>query len=456
MTPDFAIQCRNIGKRYQIYDKPQDRLKQSLWRGRKQYFREFWALHDVSIEIKRGESVGIVGRNGAGKSTLLQIICGTLAPTNGEVAVNGRVSALLELGSGFNYEFTGKENINISCALMGMTREETSARMEDILDFANIGEFIDQPIKTYSSGMVVRLAFAASICVDPDIFVVDEALAVGDVAFQRKCFMRLQEIKDKGATVIFVSHAPGIVVEFCDRAFLLDCGEQLLSGDPQIIVSKYQQLVYAAPDRQEALREEIRNLNTSQVPESICELDGNEESKCAEAQSPVKTDYYDPDLNAESTISYEHQGAQIENSRILTADGDQVNVLKRGVEYIYCYDVKFYQPATAVRFGMAIKTTSGFELGGSSTSTLKDAIKNIDAGSYVNVSFRFKALLSPGVYFINAGSTGIRDGNPCILHRIIDANVFRVEHENATPLAGIIDFCIKPTVKINSPNTNHE
>ncbi|HDL01846.1 MAG TPA: ABC transporter ATP-binding protein, partial [candidate division Zixibacteria bacterium] len=372
------------------------------------------------------------------------------------VTVNGRLSALLELGSGFNYEFTGRENVTISCALMGLTREETNARMEDILAFANIGEFIDQPIKTYSSGMVIRLAFAVSICVDPDIFIVDEALAVGDVAFQRKCFMRLQEIKEKGATILFVTHSPDIIVEFCDRAFLLEHGELLLSGDPQIIVSKYQQLVYAAPDRQESLREEIRNLNASLIPEPISEPDGNEEFKRVGTQPSVGVDYYDPDLIAESTISYEHQGAQIENSRILTTDGNQVNVLKRGVEYIYCYDVRFYQPATAVRFGMAIKTTSGFELGGSSTSTLRDAIKYVDAGSNVSVSFRFRALLSPGVYFINAGSTGIRDGEPCILHRIIDAIVFRIEYENAVPLAGIVDFGIKPTVKINSPTINHE
>ncbi|MDX8377458.1 MAG: ABC transporter ATP-binding protein, partial [Mariprofundales bacterium] len=209
---DIAIRVQNICKYYQIYSNPQDRLKQSLWRGRKQFYREFKALDDVSFEVKKGETVGIIGRNGSGKSTLLQIICGTLAPTSGDVEVNGRVAALLELGSGFNPEFTGRENVYMNATILGLSKKEIDARFDDIVAFADIGEFIEQPVKTYSSGMMMRLAFAVAINVKPDVLIIDEALSVGDVAFQRKCFGKIEEIRDAGATIMFVSHSEGSIV----------------------------------------------------------------------------------------------------------------------------------------------------------------------------------------------------------------------------------------------------
>ena len=213
MSFDFAIRTRNLGKCYQIYEKPVDRLKQSFWRWRKQFYREFWALKDVSLDIKKGETLGIVGSNGSGKSTLLQLICNILTPTIGEIEVKGKIAALLELGAGFNLEFTGRENININAAITGLTSEEIDACYDKIVKFADIGDFIDQPVKTYSSGMYVRLAFAIAINVSPDILLIDEALAVGDARFRQKCMAKIKEFCTKG-TVIFVSHDPDVAVTF--------------------------------------------------------------------------------------------------------------------------------------------------------------------------------------------------------------------------------------------------
>jgi len=236
---DIAIRVQNITKAYQIYDKPQERLKQSLWRVRKQFYREFKALDDVSFEVKKGETVGIIGRNGSGKSTLLQIICGTLAPTSGTVEVNGRVAALLELGAGFNPEFSGKENVYMNATILGLSKEEIDAKYEDIVTFADIGDFIDQPVKTYSSGMYVRLAFAVNIMVSPEIMIVDEALSVGDMSFQAKCMTALTRIQEAGSTVLFVSHDIGSIKSLCSRAVYLDHGNVVMFGNAADVAEYY-------------------------------------------------------------------------------------------------------------------------------------------------------------------------------------------------------------------------
>ncbi|MCP4664724.1 MAG: ABC transporter ATP-binding protein, partial [Deltaproteobacteria bacterium] len=265
-TDSVSISVRHLGKCYNIYKNPQDKLKEVLSFGRRTFHREFWALRHVSLDVKKGETVGIVGRNGSGKSTLLQIICGTLAPTTGSVRIQGRVAALLELGSGFNPEFTGRENVFMNAAVLGLSTEEIHERYQSILDFADIGDFVEQPVKTYSSGMQVRLAFAVAVNVDPDILVVDEALAVGDEIFRRKCFSRIHEMKERGATILFVSHSAGAVIELCDRAYLLDRGEAILNGVPKTVISKYHQLIYAPPAEQEGLRAEILMLNAANKP----------------------------------------------------------------------------------------------------------------------------------------------------------------------------------------------
>ena len=234
-----VIRVQNLSKCYQMYDRPQDRLKQSLWRGRKQFFREFWALKDVSFEVAKGESVGIIGRNGSGKSTLLQLIAGTLNPTSGSVEVTGRVAALLELGSGFNPDFSGRENVYMNGAILGLSHEEMVGRFDEIVAFAGIGDFIEQPVKTYSSGMVLRLAFAVSVCVEPDILIVDEALAVGDMAFQLKCMERLDQLTRSGTTLLFVSHDIATVKTFCQRAVYLVSGQVKAIGSASDMVELY-------------------------------------------------------------------------------------------------------------------------------------------------------------------------------------------------------------------------
>jgi lipopolysaccharide transport system ATP-binding protein len=243
MSFDFAIQAKNLGKCYQIYEQPLDRLKQSFWRSKRRFYREFWALRDVSFEIRKGETVGIIGSNGAGKSTLLQIICGTLNPSEGEVTINGRVAALLELGAGFNPEFTGRENVYMNAAIIGLSTAEIDSRYDEIAAFANIGSFIEQPVKTYSNGMYVRLAFAVAVNVSPDILVVDEALAVGDVRFQQKCMAKIRKFCQSG-TVIFVTHDTTAVTELCSRVIWIESGRVQMDGLPKFVVEKYLQFMY--------------------------------------------------------------------------------------------------------------------------------------------------------------------------------------------------------------------
>jgi ABC-type polysaccharide/polyol phosphate transport system ATPase subunit len=237
-----VISVRGVGKMYRIYERPQDRLKQMIWRGRRQYGREFWALYDVSLDVRRGETVGVIGRNGSGKSTLLQIIAGTLQPTVGEVAVRGRVAALLELGSGFNPEFSGRENVFLNGALLGIGREQMAERFDEIAAFADIGDFIEQPVKTYSSGMFARLAFAIGIHIEPDVFIVDEALSVGDVFFQSRCARKLDEYRQRGGTLLFVTHDTYTLERICQRSLVLHRGRHAFEGPTADAVNVYYQI----------------------------------------------------------------------------------------------------------------------------------------------------------------------------------------------------------------------
>src|SRR5437870_8937875 len=246
-SEEIAVRVSDLSKCYHIYDRPPDRLKQSVLpklqrlirKPPRQYYRAFWALKDVSFEVKKGESVGIIGRNGSGKSTLLQLICGTLSPTSGSVETNGRVAALLELGAGFNPEFTGRENVYMNGAVLGLSQEEIDARFDDIAAFADIGDFIDQPVTTYSSGMYVRLAFAVSINVQPEILLVDESLSVGDIYFQQRCMRKIRQMKQEGKTIVFVSHDMAAVKNLCDSALWLEHGEIRELGPPDDVVGQY-------------------------------------------------------------------------------------------------------------------------------------------------------------------------------------------------------------------------
>lgn len=243
MSSEIVIRVENLSKCYHIYDKPRDRLLQMLARGRKQYFREFWAIKDVSFEVRKGETVGIIGFNGAGKSTLLQMICGTLNPTSGSIQTSARIAALLELGAGFNPEFTGRENVFMNYALHGVSRQDTEKRFDEIADFAGIGDFIDQPVKTYSSGMFARLAFSAAVHVDPTLLIVDEALSVGDMAFQEKSISRMKQIREAGTSILFVTHSISAVRNFCDKALWLDQGQVRAFGESLSVCDGYQSAV---------------------------------------------------------------------------------------------------------------------------------------------------------------------------------------------------------------------
>ncbi len=449
---DIAIDVQNLSKCYLIYGRPQDRLKQSIYprlqqilgRPTKKYFNEFWALRDVSFSVKKGETVGIVGRNGSGKSTLLQIICGTLNATSGSVKTNGRIAALLELGSGFNPEFTGRENVYLNGAVLGLNKDEIDARFDDIAAFAGIGAFIEQPVKTYSSGMLVRLAFAVAINVDPQLLIVDEALSVGDELFQRKCFSRIEAIKKNGATILFVSHSGSTIIELCDHAILLDSGEKLAMNTPKSIVGIYQRLIYAPQDKQSAIREEIRAScgllqSTSQACKLCLTIEKSVGVKHATKNDPEEL--FDPNLKPQSTLEYEPRGVYIKSPAILTLSGDKVNCLVRGKCYRYIYKVKFDQGATNVRFAMLIKTISGMELGGAlSAPNLRRSISHVAPGTTVTVEFRFTCNLNPGSYFLNAGVTGTRDMEETYLHRVLDIFIFKVMPVTGDTATAIVDF----------------
>ena len=342
-------------------------------------------MRNVGFEIQRGETVGIVGRNGSGKSTLLQIVCGTLTPTCGSIEARGRVSALLELGAGFDPEFTGRENVYMSAAILGLSEDEIAERYEDIAKFADIGQFIDQPVKNYSTGMNMRLAFAVATSVDPEVLVVDEALAVGDEMFQRKCFSRIQRIQERGGTILFVSHSSGAIVELCNRAILLDAGELIYEGTPKIVLARYHKLLNAPPEKYHQLREEIRCHRDDEISHHTRDILEDGGSSGAESWMlscrGAGQAFYDQNLLTESAISYARRGARLSNFGIWTLCGHQVNNLVRGEEYIYSYEVEFLQTCFQVRFAMLIKTLNGVELGGALSIPASEAQPLVEKGT---------------------------------------------------------------------------
>ena len=438
MKDDIAIKVENLRKCYQIYEQPRHRLMQMLCRGRKQFYREFWALKDVSFEIRKGETVGIIGRNGSGKSTLLQMICGTLNPTQGSILTNGRIAALLELGSGFNPEFTGRENIFMNASILGLNQAQTEAKYDEIVAFSEIGEFINQPVKSYSSGMVMRLAFAVAIQIDPDVLVVDEALSVGDERFQRKCFSRLETLRAGGATVLFVSHSAEQIVQLCDRALLLDAGQMLEDGKSKRVVGHYQKLLYAPEEKRLSIREGILQ---GKGHVDVSEQDKKDVPNESVADQEKDKALYDPDLKPTSTVEYATHGAYIREPGIYTISGQPINNLVVDEYYQYIYTVDFKNSAAAVRFGMLIKSITGAELGGASSSrTGQDGLAFVEAGMKVKVIFQFQCRLNPGTYFLNAGVLGVMDGAEVYLHRLLDAAMFRVIPVPDSAQTGTVSF----------------
>lgn len=441
-----ALTVRSLSKRFELYARPVDRLKQTLFRGRRKFYRDFWALRDVAFSLKPGQVLGVVGRNGSGKSTLLQLVAGTLAPTTGEIDAPGRISALLELGSGFNPEFSGRENVFLNGAILGLPHAEMRALLPELLAFADIGEFVDRPVKTYSSGMALRLAFAVATAVAPRILIVDEALAVGDEAFQRKCFARIEKIRESGAAILFVSHSPAQILELCDVALLLDAGEMVLIDEPKRVVPEYQRLLYATPANAARLRDAMRGARDVPPPRE------GPPALAAPASAGVATDNraapppvaaFDPDLRSASVVEFASHGAHIEDARITTLAGDTVNVLVRGEEYVVRYRVTFAADARRARFGMMIKTTSGVELGGGVHPEAGGLGQTIAAGARMAMAFTFRCQLNAGTYFLNTGVMGEVDGTLTFLHRLVDAVAFRVQPDPGREGAGYVDFSVR-------------
>lgn len=447
MCSNRLIQATDLSKDFLIYESPGKRLKQMLvpkvqsMFGIKQseFFRRFPAVIDVSLNVGRGETVGIVGRNGSGKSTLLEMICGTLQPSRGSIEVSGRLAALLELGSGFNPEFTGRENIFLNAAILGLTRPEINERFDEIIAFADIGDFIEQPVKTYSSGMYVRLAFSVAINANPDILIIDEALAVGDEAFQRKCFGKLEQIKDRGGTILFVSHSAQSVIQLCDRAILLDRGEKILEGTPKAVIDRYQRFINLSGEQAEQMREQILAIGTdyNERPAALIDADSvagvmpsvgrksDFHNLTNEAEDPS---FFDPKLDENQPLIYERQGAEIADVGVFAKSGDLVNSIALGRKYTIRYTVHFSELVENIKFGMVFRNMTGIELAGANNANLKNgSITAAAPGEKVCVEFSFVCLLLPGPYTLTVGVVGTdNNGDERFLHRIVDCIQVRV------------------------------
>jgi len=457
MTENIAISVKNITKTYKLYDTHADRVKEAFHPLRKKYHRPFNALTDVSFDVKKGETLGIIGRNGSGKSTILQIICGILRPSSGNVEVNGRVSALLELGAGFNPEFTGRQNVYINASILGLTHEEIENRFNDIAAFADIGEFIDQAVKSYSSGMVVRLAFAVAISIEPDILIVDEALSVGDEAFQRKCFARIKQIQERGGTILFVSHGARTIIELCNHALLIDQGNLLLGGSPKQVISNYHKMIFASSNKITELKkgwlDDPNRLNlvwdgNEDEKENVSEKSSGSEVRKIGKENSAQESFYVPDMVPQSTVYYENRGAVIENPHITTLEGRQVNVLVSGEEYVYTYKVYFEQSASQVRFGMLIKTVSGIEIAGGLSAPSGKGIEFVKAKTTYQLKFLIRCNLNPGVYFLNAGVTEYAETGEIFLNRNVDVAMFRVQEKTNLISNSIVDLIERVDVTI--------
>ena len=409
MSSDLALEVEQLGKLYPIYDHPRDRLLQALWGNRKQLFRPFWALQNVSFQLKRGQTLGVVGRNGSGKSTLLQLICGTLTPSCGEVWVNGRIGALLELGSGFNPEFSGLENVYLNGTLLGLTQKEIDSKLDAILDFAGIGDFIHQPVKTYSSGMAVRLAFAVQAHVEPDLLVVDEALAVGDEMFQKKCYAHLETLKENGTAILLVTHSCPQILQHCDQALLLSGGQLKLHGSPKLITSTYQRLNNAPTDQWDSLL----NQFTEQDEETDTTSTEAIVDKSSEQQNA-------PPLIPCSSVSYEPRGIQIEAVEIFNQEGDPVTL----IPFAQPFSLRFCYQATEALEDLRLACNIANQTGARITGQHHAGPTCVSGDSFC-MTFHFKSGLLPGLYFVGGGIwKSDRPGD--FLHRVVDNRAFRI------------------------------
>ena len=426
MSCDFAIKITDVSKCYQIYDKPIDRLRQMLSRGRKQYFREFWALKNINCEIGKGKTVGIIGRNGAGKSTLLQLICGTQTQTNGEIYVSGRVAALLELGAGFNNEFSGKENIFLNAELYGLKKKEIEQKYEEIISFSEIGPFINQPVKTYSSGMYVRLAFAIASSINPDIFIIDEALSVGDLAFQAKCMKRIKALKDSGTTILFVSHDLSSVRNICDEVIWLQDGTIQDYGKPKEVVDGYIRKMNLA----------INDVFSSHdVKETSVDKDVSYAGSSALKLNPEKTDISSlPSSFGDSSKRYGNGKATIIDVTLLNSSEQSTEnlVLHESFKIKIKFEVNSYIQKPAI--GYMFRDLKGNSVVGMMSSGMKKDLPSFIAGDIYEVLIVGKNALSSGSYSLLVAIENIAHKNH--LHEFVDViedAIFFKSHFGSAP-----------------------
>ena len=420
----YAIQVRDLTKMYKLYDRPSDRFREALGLSRKKRYKEHYALKGLSFDVEEGECIGIIGVNGSGKSTILKIITGVLQPTSGTVSVDGRISALLELGAGFNMEYTGLENVFLNGTMIGFSEDEIKSRLDDILKFADIGDFIHQPVKTYSSGMFVRLAFAVAINIDPEILIVDEALSVGDVFFQAKCFHKFEEFKNQGKTILIVSHDLSSIAKYCDRVLLLHHGELLNQGSPKAMVDLYKQLL---------VKQDPAVQNETVKTEDPSVKDG-------EAGNWEEGFGWNPD-----TLEYGERQAEILGFTVIDENGRRTNLIEKGTDFEIKVKVRFHEDIDEPIIAYTIKNIRGTEITGTNTAFEKTPVDCAQAGRECIVTFRQNMNLQGGEYLLSFGCTGFRDGEFVVFHRLYDAcNVTVVARKNTV---GFYDMFSQVTVE---------
>ena len=412
----LAIRVRNLEKVYKLYDKPSDRLVEALGLGRRSRHTEHHALKGVSIDIRQGETIGIIGTNGSGKSTILKIITGVLNPTRGEVKVDGRISALLELGAGFNMEYNGIENIYLNGTMIGFSEKEIDEKLNDILEFADIGEYVHQPVKTYSSGMFVRLAFAVAINIDPEILIVDEALSVGDVFFQAKCYHKFEEFKQMGKTIVFVSHDLSSISKYCDRVVLLNQGVKLGEGEPKEMIDIYKQVLvgqYVVPESgEESLLddEQIRNAAAGVGKSGNAKKVTQASEESAKAGSNVN-----PEL-----LEYGSKKALITEYYITDEKDLKTTAILKGSLFRVHMKVHMDEDIPAPIFAFTIKNSKGTEITGTNTMFEKTFLEPVKAGEEKAIIFSQRMDLQGGEYLLSLGVTGYEEDDFTVYHRLYD------------------------------------
>ncbi len=434
-----AIDVRNVTKVYRLYDRPADRLKESLSIRKKNYHKDFHALRDVSFDVEKGQSVGIIGTNGSGKSTMLKIITGVLTPTAGEVEVQGKISALLELGAGFNMEYTGIENIYMNGTMMGFTKAEMDEKLEEILEFADIGDFVYQPVKSYSSGMFVRLAFALAINVDPEILIVDEALSVGDIFFQAKCDHRMDELRKKGPTILMVTHDMSSVLKYCDKCILLNSGEKVAEGRPGEMVDLYKKILAGQYDQLEEMVNEREAANS--VP-------GNAQSapKAHSVHAASDGGLMRASMTVNPNVSeYGNGKAEIYDFGILDKDGRLTNLILKGERFTIREKIRFSDMIEAPIFTYTFRDKKGNDLSGTNTMFEGQNIRSVHAGDEYEVEFTQQMDLQGGEYLLSMSCTGFEQGEHVVYHRLYDLlNLTVISNKNTV---GVFDMNSRVTTR---------